>query len=587
MVSQALARCGFGDELLTVYDALRWAEPEAFQDFLADWRERLREELRTNSRKEMSRKAATLADKLPDTFPVLKTLDNYIQPITTVNRPTASKTFDWSQPVDLSALVEFITQKLIWDHQMFISRFRSERGLFAGLVLRDLLSKQCNLDIRIARSRTHPSTGNAHEYRIEYDGSAYASQLQACLVRPDPNEQRVQELREKARAAGKSASDSNSDDEAAPPSSQPRSPTKSKTAAAPKDLLWLLASTLRRTVPDAVEEFEQEKEAKEEKKRLAEERKAARARGEKPSPVKRRTTKKDSEQKSGISETASSARSSQRPPPDTAPQVSRRETPSLSPSPTINPRTSPTIDELFSSQPSQPSVAHKTKTAAFRAPSHETVVDLCSSPEKSPVKHRRSPGQATQAFYTDGMAERLNKSPKKGTKHTFPQQGRQKSKSTVAPVCLDLSSEEEFDEQLPSLPDPATIVVKAAPKAQTTSSTSKSLAVPGNGILGFRSTKASISSSRSKVLGRDTSTSARSKPRPRGKPVYVRHFDRHAAPELPSEANIVAIRSTSTATSCCLVTSLWLTTSQLDYTLVSQHRKQYTNHLSSLVKTCL
>lgn len=499
VVSQALARCGFGDELLEAYDSLRWAQFDEFQMFLDGWRERIRNELRTNSQGEMSRKASTLASKLPDSFPVLETLDNYIQPITTLNRPDAIKLFEWNRPLDLQGLVEFVTEKLIWDHKMFLSRFQSERGIFAGLILNDLIARQPGVVLKLARDRSHPSTAFQHEYRVEFDPTTYVSRLQNSLIHPDPNEERVQEMRQKARAAAEDKQDSTSEAEAEDEAEAPKA-TKVKKSEA-KNLLWLPAAVLRRAVPDLVEDFEQNKVDKQKKKEAADARKAAKARGEKPSPAKRKQSK-------GATKKVTSTQGSNAASPSRCLQGSTIKEGTQSgiaqpSSPVLSSRSSPTLDEMFLSQSSK-----SQKSATLSVISSQNVVDLCSSPEITKVMPKSSQAQESPCKPPSGLSQtsiRAREVSKTPSVHVLPKKRPQVQD-------LDLSSSDEDDDLLPTLPDPENIEIrlsKMLPKGKATQ---------GSGTLGFRSTKATVSTT---STAKPVDASHRSKPKARGKPAYV------------------------------------------------------------------
>ncbi|KAG8846462.1 hypothetical protein FRB96_001986 [Tulasnella sp. 330] len=79
-IAQGLARCGFGDELVTAVNKL----PEnLLPGWLDVWRNALRTELRTNSRRIIGRKYTSLASSIPDTFPNLDVVRSYTAPVTT------------------------------------------------------------------------------------------------------------------------------------------------------------------------------------------------------------------------------------------------------------------------------------------------------------------------------------------------------------------------------------------------------------------------------------------------------------------------------------------------------------------------
>jgi hypothetical protein len=75
-IGHALARCGFGDQLLTIY-ARRTQEDT--RPFLAHWRAAINQELHTNSRGFLRHKYHSLS--LPADFPDMQVLENYVNPV--------------------------------------------------------------------------------------------------------------------------------------------------------------------------------------------------------------------------------------------------------------------------------------------------------------------------------------------------------------------------------------------------------------------------------------------------------------------------------------------------------------------------
>ncbi|KAL6308181.1 hypothetical protein BKA93DRAFT_700456, partial [Sparassis latifolia] len=75
-IAYGLARCGFGDRLLTAFER-RFQQD--IRGVLGAWRIEINAELRTNSRGFLPRKYPSLS--LPDTFPSMKSLENYANPI--------------------------------------------------------------------------------------------------------------------------------------------------------------------------------------------------------------------------------------------------------------------------------------------------------------------------------------------------------------------------------------------------------------------------------------------------------------------------------------------------------------------------
>ncbi|KAF8632066.1 hypothetical protein AX15_002064 [Amanita polypyramis BW_CC] len=144
--AHALACCGFGDSL---YEAAITLPHDALPDFLTTWRQKLREELRTNSRGIIGRKLAKLAKAVPESFPNIDILLSYTSPITSESLGRAAEKnlkLTWSKEPDvgkLAALCEFYFE---WGYkEMIIKRFR--KLLWHSVVLRILRRAVINTDI--------------------------------------------------------------------------------------------------------------------------------------------------------------------------------------------------------------------------------------------------------------------------------------------------------------------------------------------------------------------------------------------------------------------------------------------------------
>lgn len=504
-----MAKCGFGDKLVDAYRRHRHQDLAAFTAFLDEWREDLKIELRTNASGYLTSRRKALADNIPNTFPELTMLDNYIEPITTITHPAGRKTFDWSKPFSMPKLVDFVTKKLDWDHCMIKSRFKSDRGIWAGLVLLELLSQNAKVAVKIARDRAHVSTGHEHEYRLEYDPSKFLITLDKCLDRHDPNEAKMAAHKAKSKDRSGVVEDEFSDEEPACP----------KKRGENKSVLWVHASVLRIASPQLVAEYEDLKQEKQEKKVQAEARKQAKARGEKLSPTRRKATTKAPKKVAAVVTPSES-------------EVEEELRPVVPFNPTARPsneqvsRSSPTLDDLFTStKPRRPQTTATVKpkpsssqsqcqavASSSRASSVETIIDLCSSPEASiPLKAKKShrPVLSDSSKGSDNVA-RIRKSPKKR------QQQSPHSRSLL----------DDSEEELPELPDMLQLSQAATKR--------KSTAAQG-GRLSFRSSKTTTSVT-SRTGTKAASKSAADPPnRPafKSKTIYV--SGRHSRFKLDSE----------------------------------------------------
>ncbi|KAH9976625.1 hypothetical protein BGW80DRAFT_1558455 [Lactifluus volemus] len=101
-IAHGLAKSGLGDQLLEAAQSLTRAE---LADFLATWRQALRDELRTNSRGHLGSKKPSLAKAVPDSFPDVDVLLSYTNPIISATDAGARRTHTpprWEREPDLA-----------------------------------------------------------------------------------------------------------------------------------------------------------------------------------------------------------------------------------------------------------------------------------------------------------------------------------------------------------------------------------------------------------------------------------------------------------------------------------------------------
>ncbi|KAG8994343.1 hypothetical protein FRB93_001599 [Tulasnella sp. JGI-2019a] len=134
-IAQGLARCGFGDELVTAVDNL----PEHhLNNWLTVWRDAIRTELRTNSRRILGKKYVSLANSIPDSFPNLDVVRSYTAPVTSGSKGKRVPYEKWwrVEPsiADIARVCEMYFE---WGVKAtVIKRFRSV--LWTGAVIRIL-----------------------------------------------------------------------------------------------------------------------------------------------------------------------------------------------------------------------------------------------------------------------------------------------------------------------------------------------------------------------------------------------------------------------------------------------------------------
>ena len=148
--AHALARCGFGDSLL---EASMNLDGDTLQDFLASWREEVRDELRTNSKGEIGRKQMALANSITGKFPDINVLLSYVKPITSesMGRATNNLRITWDKEPDLAKLAGVCEFYFEWGYkEAIVKRFRTI--MWHSIVLRIL--RRAVLDLDQARSKT-------------------------------------------------------------------------------------------------------------------------------------------------------------------------------------------------------------------------------------------------------------------------------------------------------------------------------------------------------------------------------------------------------------------------------------------------
>jgi hypothetical protein len=129
----ALARCGYGDQLL---DAISNPSTQPLPTFLSDWRASIREELRTNSHGYLSSRSPALANAIPDSFPDLEIVYAYTSPVT--NPPSETFHFAPDRKPDLQALMQFSRRHFNWAKTMGSLLHRFETLIWPGLIASQL-----------------------------------------------------------------------------------------------------------------------------------------------------------------------------------------------------------------------------------------------------------------------------------------------------------------------------------------------------------------------------------------------------------------------------------------------------------------
>lgn len=170
--SHGLARCGFGDELL---EATLTKSRDELPTFLADWRARIREELRTNSRGMLDKRMLKMSREWPEDFPDLDVLYLYTNPVTSKTDASARKSHippEWKKECDFGQIARVCEQYFEWGfEEAIIKRFRTV--LWSSAVQRIFRRAALEDDARrrgeptVTRKQTSPAG-------VDYIGTSFA-----------------------------------------------------------------------------------------------------------------------------------------------------------------------------------------------------------------------------------------------------------------------------------------------------------------------------------------------------------------------------------------------------------------------------
>ena len=144
-VAHGLARCGFGDSLLS---AARTLTREDLQEYLVAWKKDLAEELRTNSRGVLGRRYNSLSKAIPEEFPDIDILMSYSNPITSETEGKVHKIkATWERPLDLGRIAHICELYFEWGvRHVIIKRFRTM--IWPAAVLRFLRESVLEKDMQ-------------------------------------------------------------------------------------------------------------------------------------------------------------------------------------------------------------------------------------------------------------------------------------------------------------------------------------------------------------------------------------------------------------------------------------------------------
>ncbi|KAK3683876.1 hypothetical protein B0T22DRAFT_431510 [Podospora appendiculata] len=258
------ARAGFGRDLCQI--------KRADKDALAEWRERLRHELRTNESGFFRTKHKAL--DIPESFPSIEVLRYYTHPVVsrqaTVDRVGGQ--FPATAAVNVTELREFVRETFDWSFRTGAVKYI--RVLAPSLLVQLLLARaasqdilQDDLDLRqedesklvraISSRRAHSSTDATPELRITF--------VPADVVGLDLDDEPEEEVEEFGRDGIALNSDDEFEEEAGDEpgsSSQAKNGGKKPFDALQPDLAWLPESLVKLGTPLAIQDWEAKQRAK-------------------------------------------------------------------------------------------------------------------------------------------------------------------------------------------------------------------------------------------------------------------------------------------------------------------------------------
>ena len=175
-VAHGLAKCGFGDTLLSAAHTL---PREGLQEYLIAWKSDLAEELRTNSRGILGRKYNSLSKAIPEEFPDIDILMSYTKPVTSETEGKAHKVkANWERPLDVGRIAHICELYFEWGvRHAIIKRFRTV--IWPAAVFRFLRESVLEKDPqKVGRS---PLPATAHIPQHEPPSSSPATSTAASL----------------------------------------------------------------------------------------------------------------------------------------------------------------------------------------------------------------------------------------------------------------------------------------------------------------------------------------------------------------------------------------------------------------------
>ncbi|KAG9187477.1 holliday junction resolvase YEN1 [Alternaria panax] len=263
------AKAGFGADLCKI--------PKNDSRAMAEWRERLQHELKTNESKLFKRKHGAL--KIPADFPRLDILGYYTHPAISnqAGLDKLRRSINWDQELDFSGLREFTHDAFDWVKLEGAKHFI--RSLAPSLVVRQLRIRAERLDrlptddIQAIQEdeallikglhgkRQHPVTDNCTELRVSFTPIEL---VKIDLSKEDPDDDVELPPPSSQQAGGDADLD---DDDLEDDGPKKRGPTKFDPEKAAR--IWVMETFVKVGVPLKVQDWEVERQTKQKPKRAA------------------------------------------------------------------------------------------------------------------------------------------------------------------------------------------------------------------------------------------------------------------------------------------------------------------------------
>jgi len=262
------AKAGFGRDLCRI--------PTSDKRAMAEWRERLQHELKTNESKLFRRKHGTL--KIPDDFPRLDILGYYTHPAISnqAGLDKLRRSINWDQDLDFAGLRDFTHDAFDWVKLEGAKHFI--RSLAPSLLVRQLRIRSKDLDRLptenlkaiqedesllvkgIHGKRQHPVTDNCTELRVSFTPIELVT---IDLDQEEPDDE--PELPPPGSQIGEVDLEDEVADELEEDGPKKRGPTKFEPSKPAR--IWVLESIVKVGVPLTVEDWEAGRQTKQKPRR--------------------------------------------------------------------------------------------------------------------------------------------------------------------------------------------------------------------------------------------------------------------------------------------------------------------------------